>query len=102
MKALLEFLNTLYKFLKSVKLAVVLIGYITVTSILAMLGEILGVKVQAEYVPPRPGEVRHSRASIEAAGRILGYKPLVGIREGLEETADWLCGGRGGGGGGSD
>lgn len=63
---------------------------VSVNEILAMLGEILGVSMEAEYAPPRPGEVRHSRASIDAAAAVLGYRPLVDIHEGLEKTARWL------------
>jgi len=76
-------------------------GEISVNDILGMLGDILGVTVEAEFLPPRSGEVRHSRASIDAAAQILGYKPLVEIREGLEKTARWLYGKRDEGDGGS-
>ena len=65
-------------------------GEVSVNGILTMLADILGVAVEAEHVPSRPGEVRHSRASIDAAAKLLGYRPLVSIREGLEKTAGWL------------
>jgi UDP-N-acetylglucosamine 4-epimerase len=46
-------------------------------------------------VPPsvhkdfRPGDVRHSLASINKARTLLGYEPSHSIRAGLSETMDW-------------
>jgi UDP-N-acetylglucosamine 4-epimerase len=37
----------------------------------------------------RPGDVRHSLADIHKAERLLGYVPLLMLREGLEQTAAW-------------
>jgi len=63
---------------------------ITLKELLHILGDILGVEVEPEYAPPRPGDVRHSLASIERAKQDLGYKVLVGVREGLERTVAWF------------
>jgi len=41
--------------------------------------------------PARPGEPRSSLADITRAGRLLGYRPRVSIREGLEPTVRWLA-----------
>jgi len=38
------------------------------------------------YADPRAGEVKHSRANIEKARRILGYQPRVNLEEGLRLT----------------
>ena len=40
-------------------------------------------------VAPRPGDVRDSQASIEAAKNILGYKVVVDFDEGLRRTVEW-------------
>jgi dTDP-L-rhamnose 4-epimerase len=37
----------------------------------------------------RVGDIRHARADIEAARRLLGWSPKVGIDEGLERLAQW-------------
>jgi UDP-N-acetylglucosamine 4-epimerase len=37
----------------------------------------------------RPGDVRHSQASIEKAGRMLGYRPSHSVKQGLEEGLPW-------------
>lgn len=57
--------------------------------IVAILNELTGQALPADYFPPRAGDVRHSLASIARARDILGYVPRVGLREGLEKTLDW-------------
>lgn len=39
--------------------------------------------------PERKGDVKHSLADIGKATRLLGYKPLVTVREGLKQTLAW-------------
>jgi nucleoside-diphosphate-sugar epimerase len=43
----------------------------------------------AEYQPPRAGDVRHSLADITQARELLGYEPLTGLEEGLQNTIEW-------------
>jgi dTDP-L-rhamnose 4-epimerase len=38
----------------------------------------------------RVGDIRHCYADISAAERLLGYRPYVGLDEGLTELAAWL------------
>ncbi len=40
------------------------------------------------FAPVRPGDIRHSRASIRKAVKFLGYRPHFGLRQGLKETVD--------------
>ena len=42
--------------------------------------------VHPEFQPPRAGDIRHSRADISKAERMLGYRPLIGFQTGLEQT----------------
>ncbi|HUG40839.1 MAG TPA: SDR family oxidoreductase [Longimicrobiales bacterium] len=42
-----------------------------------------------EYREARPGDVRHSLASLERAGRLLGYAPAVDVQDGLRRTVAW-------------
>jgi UDP-N-acetylglucosamine/UDP-N-acetylgalactosamine 4-epimerase len=44
----------------------------------------------AEYGPERPGDVRHSLASIERAEKELGYDPQVRAKQGLERVTEWF------------
>jgi UDP-glucose 4-epimerase len=61
---------------------------ITLLQLLEALGEILGVKADPEFLPPRPGDVKHSQASSARAARILGFAPGIGFEEGLRRTVD--------------
>lgn len=58
----------------------------TLKELLAVLSDVAGRRVEPVHEPPRPGDVRHSLASIEAAARGLGYAPAVDLREGLRRT----------------
>jgi nucleoside-diphosphate-sugar epimerase len=46
-------------------------------------------EVEADYQPPRSGDVRHSLADIQRAREFLDFEPRVGLREGLQMTIDW-------------
>ena len=41
------------------------------------------------YREARPGDVRLSQADIEKASRLLGYRPVRSVAEGLAHAADW-------------
>jgi UDP-N-acetylglucosamine/UDP-N-acetylgalactosamine 4-epimerase len=43
------------------------------------------------YAPFRPGDIRHSLASVDRAREFLGYEPTHLVREGLAEAADWYA-----------
>lgn len=45
--------------------------------------------LQPRFEPARGGEVRHSRADIGQATRLLGYRPRVSLSDGLARTLDW-------------
>jgi len=45
--------------------------------------------IEPHYAPARPGEIRHSRAAIDKAWRILGYEPLIDFQTGLAATLRW-------------
>ena len=56
--------------------------------LLAILGELVGSRLEAEYRPRRAGDVRDSLADIGAARALLGYEPLVDVGEGLKRTLE--------------
>ncbi|UCG57665.1 MAG: SDR family oxidoreductase [Phycisphaerales bacterium] len=62
---------------------------VTVNAIIEMINEIVGKDVKPVYTNPRPGDVKHSLADITAARNLIGYKPLVPFRQGLEKAIDW-------------
>lgn len=63
---------------------------VSVNRLVKMLKDITGAEVEPVYEDPRPGEVRHSQASIEKARDAFGYDPQVEIREGLQRTVEWF------------
>ncbi|HMI32159.1 MAG TPA: SDR family oxidoreductase [Candidatus Limnocylindrales bacterium] len=60
----------------------------TLLTLLESMGRLLGVRADPEFFPPRPGDVRHSHASIERARLDLGFSPRVGFEEGLKRTVE--------------
>jgi nucleoside-diphosphate-sugar epimerase len=65
---------------------------VTLNQVLKTLERISGKKVQAQYDPPRTGDILHSQADISLASNVLGYQPLVQFEEGLRRTWDWYKG----------
>jgi UDP-N-acetylglucosamine/UDP-N-acetylgalactosamine 4-epimerase len=45
--------------------------------------------IEPQYGPDREGDIPHSLASVDKAGKLLGYKPVVYFNEGLEMAAEW-------------
>ena len=43
-----------------------------------------------EYIDERPGDVKHIIQNPDEAYRILGWKALVGLEEGIKETVYWF------------
>jgi nucleoside-diphosphate-sugar epimerase len=62
---------------------------ITLNEVLKLMGKITGKKIQAQYDPPRNGDIRDSQADISLARKILGYEPVVHFEEGLKRTWEW-------------
>ncbi len=62
----------------------------TLNQLVAWLNEVLGTDLTPLYEPPRPADIRHSYASIRKAGTLLGYRPQLGVQEGLRRTVEWF------------
>jgi nucleoside-diphosphate-sugar epimerase len=62
---------------------------VSLNEILAILGDLLSVEIDARYEQERPGDVKHSLADISRAKKVLGYEPKVYFRKGLEMAIDW-------------
>lgn len=61
----------------------------SLNDILHDLRTITEVDTEVVYGPDRPGDVKHSLASIERSRDILGYEPLVSVRAGLRRTVEY-------------
>ena len=55
-------------------------------TLLGALNRLLGTDIQPEHAAPRVGDVRESLADITQARKLLGYEPLVGLEEGLQQS----------------
>lgn len=62
---------------------------ITLNQLLAELQTILGTNLTPIYKETRAGDVRHSQADISYTEKMIGYKPVVGLSEGLRRTVEW-------------
>jgi len=60
----------------------------TLLSLLENMCKLFGVHAEPEFLPARPGDVRHSQASIERATHELGFQPRIGFEEGLKRTVE--------------
>lgn len=52
------------------------------------LNRIFGRNLEPIFADERPGDVKHSLASLERIGKVLGYRPLVDFEEGLRRTVE--------------
>lgn len=63
------------------------------TTSLVRLRELLerytGKQLKLQQRPSRPGDVKHTRAGIQKAQRVLGYVPVCNFEEGLKRTVRW-------------
>lgn len=62
---------------------------IDLLTLLDLLNQLLGLKVQAKFAPPRQGDVRESQADITLARRILAYEPQVDFEKGLLRSIEY-------------
>ncbi len=57
--------------------------------LIALIAKALGQEARIERYPDQPGDVRLTDADLVHAGRVLGFKPRVGIDEGIRKFVDW-------------
>jgi len=62
---------------------------VSVTGLLAVFNQLLDLEVQGEFKDARPADVRHSLAETIKAQEVLGFRPRVGLHEGLVKTMLW-------------
>jgi UDP-glucose 4-epimerase len=62
---------------------------INLLDMIDLLNQFMDTHIEPVFTDPRPGDVRHSQASIEKARQTLGYEPIVSFEEGLARTLAW-------------
>ncbi len=53
------------------------------------LTEALGVNVEPQFGPERPGDIKHSNADIGKARKLLGYDPEWSFERGIKAAIEW-------------
>lgn len=61
----------------------------TLKEIYRLLAKLIGYELPPLYAPSRTGDILKSQADISAAAEAFGYRPLIGVKEGLERTVEW-------------
>jgi UDP-glucose 4-epimerase len=64
-------------------------GQHTLRDVYRLLADLIGFKHAPLFGPARKGDILHSQADISAAAAGFGYRPLVGLDEGLQRTVEW-------------
>ena len=63
---------------------------VTVNRVLATLEDISRLQARRKFLPPAPGDPRHTGASINVARERLGWEPRIALREGLAKQWQWF------------
>lgn len=63
---------------------------VTLIRLVELLEGALNKKAKIQWLPPQPGDVPVTYASIEKARRLLGYNPSVKIETGIKLFAEWF------------
>ncbi len=64
-------------------------GQTSLNDLVGILQEITGKNVAPVYEAPRPGDIKHSRADIGKAERLMGYTPHISFLDGMKITVEW-------------
>jgi len=57
--------------------------------LIALIAQALGREARIERHPDQPGDVRLTDADLHRAEQALGYRPRVGIEEGIRNFVRW-------------
>ena len=57
--------------------------------LIALIAKAMGREAQIEPHPDQPGDVRLTDADLAHAGKVLGFRPRVGIEEGIRKFVAW-------------
>lgn len=62
----------------------------SVNNVLQILGEVMGAPLNVQRIERQHGDVTHTFADTSRAAQDLGFKPKVGLREGLASEYAWF------------
>jgi UDP-glucose 4-epimerase len=61
----------------------------SVVELAQLIQEVTGTETEIDFEDRRAGEVYKSRVDISKAERLLGFRPVIELRDGLAQTAEW-------------
>ena len=64
---------------------------ITINDLVKMLEELIGKKADVQYGPPNLADMLSNWADVSKAKEMLGWKPQVGLVEGVKKLVDWYA-----------
>lgn len=59
-----------------------------VTELVSAVSKAVGCTARVENEPPRAGDIRHSRADVEAARKVLGFESRIELEVGIRQTLE--------------
>jgi len=62
---------------------------VTVNETIDVINATVGKNIKPLYTDPRPGDIKHSLADITLAEKLLGFKPTIPFKQGLQKAIDW-------------
>lgn len=62
---------------------------ISINYLIELLEEQIGKPAQVERRPRHPADMQANWANVEKAGKLLGWEPRIGVREGVANMVDW-------------
>jgi nucleoside-diphosphate-sugar epimerase len=62
---------------------------IDLNRVVALIGDILGRKIEATYEPARAGDIKQSWGDVGAARAAFGFRAPVSFTDGLRRTIEW-------------
>lgn len=63
---------------------------VTVNTVVNAIRDLLGKnQIQPEYLPPRPGDIKHSLADVTLAKKVIGYEPRISFEQGIQMAIHW-------------
>jgi UDP-glucose 4-epimerase len=63
---------------------------VTVNQVIDQIGDIIGKKLEVNYVDRQKGDARHTAADTSLAQSAISYSPKTGLATGLAAEASWL------------
>jgi len=62
----------------------------SVNELYAVMKQASGYEGDANYGPPRPGDVPRNALDVSKAARLLDWKPVTPLKDGLKRTIEWF------------